>query len=84
MADDPYVREIGRIEDGQGRIVIVGVDYGTVTLRTLRTRTGGAVALSVLQAEELGQLYIAACWQAGWYLGGVHALREAPAAGGPS
>jgi hypothetical protein len=27
MADDPYVREIGRITDDVGRLVIVGVDY---------------------------------------------------------
>jgi hypothetical protein len=61
---DPHVREIGRLEDDQGRIVIVGVDHGAVTLRTLRTRTSGAVELGCVQAEEFGQLYIAACWAA--------------------
>jgi hypothetical protein len=64
MPDDPYVREIGRITDDAGRILIVGVDHGAVTLRTLHTRTGGAVTLGCVQAEELGQLYIAACWEA--------------------
>ncbi len=64
MADDPYVREVGRLEDDQGRIVIVGTDYGGVTLRTLRTRTSGAVALSPALAEEFGQLYVSACWAA--------------------
>ena len=64
MPDDPHVREIGRLEDDQGRIVIVGTDHGAVTLRTLRTRTGGAAELGCLQAEEFGQHYIAACWEA--------------------
>jgi hypothetical protein len=66
MPDDPYVREIGRLADDVGREVIIGVDYDTVTLRTLHTRTGGAVALGMAQQEELGQLLIAAVWQAGW------------------
>lgn len=61
---DPYVREIGRLTDDVGRVVIVGVDYGAVTLRTLHTRTSGAVALGCAQAEELGQLYVSACWAA--------------------
>ena len=64
VADDPHVREIGRLQDGQGRIVIIGVDYDTVTLRTLRTRTSGAVTLTSTEAEEFAQLYLAACWQA--------------------
>ena len=67
MADtDPYVREVGRLEDGQGRIVIVGVSYDTVTLRTLRTRTSGAVELDSARVEELAQLIISATWQAAW------------------
>ena len=61
---DPHVREIGRLEDDQGRAVIVGVDHGAVTLRTLHTRTGGAVELGCVQAEEFGRLYVAACWEA--------------------
>ena len=64
MPDDPYVREIDRIADDVGRVLIVAVDYGAVTLRTLHTRTGGAVALSPALAEEFGQLWIAACWAA--------------------
>jgi tellurite resistance protein len=35
-ADDAHARETGRVEDDQGRVVIVGIDHGTVTLRTLR------------------------------------------------
>lgn len=61
---DPWVREIGRVVDEQGRMVIVGVDYDTVTLRTLRTRTSGAVTLASWKAEEFAQLYVSACWQA--------------------
>jgi hypothetical protein len=63
---DTYVREVGRLEDGQGRIVIVGVSYDAVTLRTLHTRTDGAAELGMAQQEELGQLLIAAVWQAAW------------------
>ena len=57
---DPHVREIGRIEDDQGRVVIVGVDHGAVTLRTPL----GTVELGCVKAERFGQLYIAACWEA--------------------
>jgi hypothetical protein len=66
MAEDPYVREIGRITDSEGRRVIVGVNYDTVTLRTLRTRTNGAVELDETRVEELAQLLVAATWQAAW------------------
>lgn len=82
MSTDPHIREIGHLEDSQGRILIVGVDYGTVTLRTLRTRTSGAVTLSGHQAEEFGQLYISACWQAAAYLGDAHGQPGAQAAAG--
>ena len=69
MAEGPDVREIGRVEDGQGRIVIVGIDGDQVTLRTLRTRTSGAVTLAAYGAEEFAQLLVSACWQAGWHQG---------------
>jgi len=61
---DPHVRVVGRLADEQGREVIVGVDYDTVTLRTLHTRTDGAVTLASHQAEEFAQMYVAACWEA--------------------
>lgn len=64
MSTDP-VREIGRVEDGHGRIIVVGVDYGKVTLRTLHTRTHGAVTLDAARSEEFMQLYVRACWEAG-------------------
>ena len=71
MPDDPFVREVGRVEDGQGRIVIVGVSYDAVTLRVLPAasddeRDDPAAELGMTQQEELGQLLIAAVWQAAW------------------
>lgn len=60
---DPCIREIGRIEDGQGRIVIVGVSYDAVTLGL---GGGGAVELGSSQVELLAQLLVSATWQAAW------------------
>ena len=60
MADDPYVREIGRVADEQGREVIVGVNYDTVTLFTLH------VELDATRVEELARLIVEATWQASW------------------
>jgi hypothetical protein len=80
---DPQVREIGRLEDGQGRILIVGVNYDAVTLRTLHTRTSGAVTLGALQAEELGQLVVSAAWQAAAQTAAdISAARDGQAPGG--
>lgn len=62
-------REVGRITDGEGRIVVVGVDDSMVTLRTLHTRTSGAVKLGAYDTEELGQYVVSAAWQAGWSAG---------------
>lgn len=64
MSTDP-VREIGRVEDDHGRIIVAGVDYGKVTLRTLHTRTHGAVTLDGGRSEEFMQLFARACWEAG-------------------
>jgi hypothetical protein len=66
MGDDPYVREIGRITDSQGLVVVVGVNYDTVTLRILHPRTRPAVELDATRVEELAQLLVAATWQAAW------------------
>jgi hypothetical protein len=83
VADDPHVREIGRLEDGQGRILIVGISYDAVTLRTLHTRTNGAVELGALQTEELGQLVVSAAWQAAAQTGvAISAVRVEQADGG--
>lgn len=75
MADDAHVREIGRVADDQGHVIVIGVDHGTVTLRTL---SAAAVALGPYRAEEFGQLYISACWQAGWHQGWASRLRDEP------
>jgi hypothetical protein len=81
MSDDPYVREIGRLEDGQGRIVIVGVSYDAVTLQAVHP-AGEAVELGGSQTEELAQLVVSAAWQAAWQTGAsLSAIRveQAPA-----
>jgi hypothetical protein len=58
---DPLVRETGRIEDMDGGVLIVGVDYDTVTI----ARAGfDPFRLESSQADEFGALFISACWQA--------------------
>jgi hypothetical protein len=80
---DPHVREIGRLEDDQGRILIVGVSYDAVTLRMRHAPTVrcGAVELGMTQQEELGQLLIAAVWQAAWNRRAMDADTDRLAAG---
>jgi hypothetical protein len=80
MADDKYVREVGRLEDGQGRILIVGVSYDAVTLGL---GGGGIAELGMAQQEELGQLLIAAVWQAAWNRRAMDADTDRLAAGAP-
>ena len=58
------VTEVGTVTDAQGRSVVVGASGGKVTLRTLRTRTQGAVELTGDLAEDFAQLLVAAVWQA--------------------
>ena len=82
MTDDPMVREIGRITDDVGRVLIVGVDYDAVTLQVLHNGIGGAVALGMGQQEEFGQLLIAAVWQAGWQRRQIDADTDAAALAG--
>lgn len=81
MADDPHVREIGRLTDDAGREIVIGVSYDAVTVRTLHTRTSGAVALGMAQQEDLARLIIAAAWQAGWQRRQMDADTDAMAAG---
>ena len=80
MADGPFVREIGRITDDQGRVLIISADHGAVTMRTLHTRTSGAVTLGRADQEELGLMLTAAVWQAGWQRHQIDADTAAPAA----
>lgn len=65
---DPHIREIGRVEDDRGHVMIVGTGHGTVTLALLHADTND-VALTGPQSEELGQYLVAACWQAGRHQG---------------
>jgi hypothetical protein len=53
---DPYVRELGRVQDIDGIPVTVGVDYDCVTISSARL-TGAAL-------EEFARLLFAAVWQA--------------------
>jgi len=89
MADDPNIREIGRIEDERGRILIIGVNYGAVTLQTLqnpqtlRPRTDGPVTLSPGKIEEFARLYAAATWEAAWQAATDSGRPQLKAAGEP-
>jgi hypothetical protein len=53
---DPFVRELGRVEDIDGAALAVGVDYDTVSI--------GGHRLAGAQLEEFARLFIAAHWQA--------------------
>ena len=57
---DAYVREVGRVADSQGREVIIGVNYDTVTLYSTH------VELDATRVEELAKLIVEATWQAAW------------------
>lgn len=63
MSGHPH--EIGTVTDAAGRVVAVGVIGGKVTLRTRKTRTGGAVELTGDLSEDFMQLMVAALWTAG-------------------
>lgn len=53
---DRYVREIGRVEDMDGRPLVVGVDYDTVTI--------GVHCFTAGQIEEVAQFIVRATWEA--------------------
>jgi hypothetical protein len=55
------VRTLGHVTDIDGAQVLVGVDYDSVTIGA----GGRKVMLARTQCEEFGQLFIAACWEAG-------------------
>jgi hypothetical protein len=59
---NPYVREVGSIEDDNGCCQLtIGIEYGTVTL----TQDGpGPFRLDSRKTEEFQQLFVSACWQA--------------------
>ena len=58
---DPYVRVVGQVEDLDGALLVVGVDYHTVTIGF---RGGTDWRLESSQAEEFARLFVSACWEA--------------------
>jgi hypothetical protein len=62
---DPYVREIGRLDDDEGTAIWLGVDYGRVAIGIGPWASGAGQKLSHEQAEKFAHLFIAACWAAG-------------------
>jgi hypothetical protein len=65
MSHDPNVRVLGQIEDIDGQLLDVGVDYGTVAIYVGGWLSADGVRLDSAQAEEFGRLFIAASWRAG-------------------
>jgi hypothetical protein len=60
---DPRVRFVGQVEDFEGQVLELAVDYDTVVLRE-PGQMGKAWRLESAAAEEFAQLYVSACWQA--------------------
>ena len=61
---DPYVREVGRLVAMDGKPLVVGVDYDTVTIGP-SAYTEPIWRLTQDQADDFGRAFISACWQAG-------------------
>lgn len=68
MADYTHVREIGRVTDMDGVELVVGVDYDAVTIGYEHLEKFRLLSTA---AEEFGQLFISACWQAARQQGGA-------------
>lgn len=60
---DPYVRTVGSVEDMDGVMCPVGVDYDTVTIGFPGCLL--PYRFTAAQAEEFAHLFVSACWQAG-------------------
>lgn len=58
--NDPWVREIGRVEIPGRFPVVVGIDHGAVVIEGLADPDRPTVP----QADELAALLITACWMA--------------------
>ena len=58
-----YVHQVDEVRDMDEDVIVVGVDYDTVTL----SDDGGLHIwrFSQAEAEEFAQAFIAACWDAG-------------------
>jgi hypothetical protein len=74
---DPRVRDIGQVEDIDGQVLIIGVNYHALVLRE-PGQMGKTWRLESAAAEEFGQLLIAAVWQAAHQQGQMIA-EEVPA-----
>lgn len=61
---NPMVREVGRIEDIDGSKLVVGVDLDSVTIGYADDME--PIRLTFMAAGEFAQLFVSACWQAGW------------------
>jgi hypothetical protein len=59
---DPQVREIGRLADGDGAPIVVGVDYGWVTVQC---GGGSPGRLHPAAMMEFARLFGRACYVAG-------------------
>ncbi len=60
---DPNVRDVGEVEDIDGFVLVVGVDFDTVTLSS-RGERGAEWRLPQAAAEEFARLFVSASWQA--------------------
>jgi hypothetical protein len=56
----PCAREIGRVEDMDGRLIVVSADHDRVVLGG----PGASLVLTCAVAEEFAALFVAACWEA--------------------
>ena len=63
---DPYVREVGAVQDMDGQHLKMGVDYDSVTIGL-----PGILLFRFTQAqmEEVGRVLVSAVWQAGQQAG---------------
>jgi hypothetical protein len=64
MTGSQYVRPVGDMEDHDGMTVIVGVDYGTVTIHRGIFQPGGGIRLTAARLEEFTRLLAEAKQQA--------------------
>ena len=67
---EPVAREIGRVEDADGEVLIVGIDRGTVTIG-MEDRAP-SWQFTPVDADELAALLITALWQAAAQGGAGH------------
>lgn len=59
---NPYVREVGAVQDMDGQHLKMGVDYDSVTIGLPGILL---FRFTQAQAEEFAQLFVSAVWQAG-------------------